>query len=70
MKVKIIRPFFGSQEARWLQRGEILAVSDERGEQMVKKGLAILVYKRKEPSEDKALRPSENKGIRNEGESA
>lgn len=71
MKVKITTPFYGTQEGRWLRRGEVLTVSKQHGEQMVARGLAkpVRSRKRKQPAEDKAARPSENKGIELEGQS-
>jgi len=59
--------------------GEVLEVSPEAAEQLIERGIAKAVEsrKRKEPAEDKALRPSEDKivhdpktGKSDEGESA
>jgi len=70
MKVKVLKGFWDRCLAR--HPGEIIEVSPETAEQLIESGLAKAVKsrKRKEPSEDKALRPSENKGANDEGESA
>lgn len=70
MKVRVLRPFRGIEEGRILKLGEVLTVSEERGLLMVKRGLAEAVEgkprgrprKGKRLAEDKALRPSEDKG--------
>jgi len=70
MKVKVLRAFRGLEEGRILKLDEVLTVSEERGLLIIKRGLAEAIIekprgrprKRKEPAEDKALRPSEDKG--------
>ena len=62
MKVQVIRRFVEKGAVR--HPGEILEVSPETGKELIEKGIvkAIESRKRKNPTEDKALRPSEDKG--------
>lgn len=69
MKVKVLERFV-ERGVVVRHPGEILEVSPETAEELIERGVAKAVEsrKRKEPAEDKALRPSEDKRAQDEGE--
>jgi len=71
MKVEVVQRFV-ERGVVVRHPGEIIDVPPETAERLIERGIAKPVEsrKRKEPIEDKALRPSENKGANDEGESA
>jgi len=64
MRVKVIQRFKDRKTGGYHDPGDVLRVTKERGEELISAGVANAVKsrKRKEPAEDKALRPSEDKG--------
>lgn len=68
MKVKVVKRFV-ERGVVVRHPGEVLEVSPETAEQLIERGIAKSVEprKRKEPTEDKALRSSEDKAS-DEGE--
>jgi len=74
MRVQVTTPFHGKEEERLLRVGQIITVTQDRGERMIARGLGIIApdlpepkpkakkrKKAKKPAEDKAQRPTEDK---------